>query len=326
MFLRLKDYVTNIHPGSQVEFVLETQDDPYLTAELSLRHAVINIVENGIKAAAQKVEVRVSSREGSRLEILVTDDGPGIPTEVMEKMGEPFISTRKDSMGLGIFLANAAVQRLGGEIEMYNLKQGGATTLITFPLSLGQSTDMSVDKTPQQLLLVEDDEVFARVLSKALGRRGYEVRYAPDLSLALQLVEQEQFDLAILDLNLGGATSMELIKPLKQSNPEIRMLILTGYASIATAVEAIKLGADNYLAKPADTDEILASLLNREQLDKQEPDSDGVLATMSVKRLEWEHIQKTLQANNGNISATARQLNMHRRTLQRKLQKRPVRT
>lgn len=133
----IKDYVTNIHPGSQVEFVLETQDDPYLTAELSLRHAVINIVENGIKAAAQKVEVRVSSREGSRLEILVTDDGPGIPTEVMEKMGEPFISTRKDSMGLGIFLANAAVQRLGGEIEMYNLKQGGATTLITFPLSLG---------------------------------------------------------------------------------------------------------------------------------------------------------------------------------------------
>ena len=132
----IKDYVTNIHPGSQVEFVLETQDDPYLTAELSLRHAVINIIENGIKAAAQKVEVRISSPEGSRLEILVTDDGPGMPTEVMEKMGEPFISTRKDSMGLGIFLANAAVQRLGGEIEMYNLQQGGATTLISFPLSL----------------------------------------------------------------------------------------------------------------------------------------------------------------------------------------------
>jgi two-component system sensor histidine kinase RegB len=132
----LTDYVTNIHPGSQVEFVLETEDDLYLTAELSLRHAVINIIENGIKAAAQKVEVRISSPEGSRLEILVTDDGPGMPTEVMEKMGEPFISTRKDSMGLGIFLANAAVQRLGGEIEMYNLQQGGATTLISFPLSL----------------------------------------------------------------------------------------------------------------------------------------------------------------------------------------------
>ena len=82
------------------------------------------------------MEVRISSPEGSRLEILVTDDGPGMPTEVMEKMGEPFISTRKDSMGLGIFLANAAVQRLGGEIEMYNLQQGGATTLISFPLSL----------------------------------------------------------------------------------------------------------------------------------------------------------------------------------------------
>ena len=132
----IADYVTNIHPASQVEFVLDTEDDPYLTAELSLRHAVINIIENGIKAAAHKVEVRISSPEGSRLEILVTDDGPGMPTEVMEKMGEPFISTRKNSMGLGIFLANAAVQRLGGEIEMYNLKQGGATTLITLPLSL----------------------------------------------------------------------------------------------------------------------------------------------------------------------------------------------
>ena len=132
----IADYVTNIHPASQVEFVLETKGDPYLTAELSLRHAVINIIENGIRAATRQVEVRISSPKGSRLEILVTDDGPGMPAEVMEKMGEPFISTRKDSMGLGIFLANAAVQRLGGEIEMYNLKQGGATTLIAIPVSL----------------------------------------------------------------------------------------------------------------------------------------------------------------------------------------------
>ena len=152
------------------------------------------------------------------------------------------------------------------------------------------------------------------------------MRYAPDLNLALQLIEQDRFNLAILDLNLGGGTSMELIKPIKESNPEIRTLILTGYASIATAVEAIKLGADNYLAKPADADEILAALLDREELEKQELVAVGGLATMSVKRLEWEHIQKTLQANHGNISATARQLNMHRRTPQRKLQKRPVRT
>ena len=132
----IADYVTNIHPASQVEFVLEIKGDPYLTAELSLRHAVINIIENGIRAATRQVEVRISSPEGSRVEILVTDDGPGMPAEVMEKMGEPFISTRKDSMGLGIFLANAAVQRLGGEIEMYNLNQGGATTLIAIPVSL----------------------------------------------------------------------------------------------------------------------------------------------------------------------------------------------
>lgn len=136
----LTDYVTNIHPLTQVDFVMNTNEDPQLTGELSLRHAVINIIENGIIAAAQKVEVRISIPGGSALEILVTDDGPGIPAEVMEKMGEPFISTRKGSMGLGIFLAHAAVQRLGGEIEMYNLEQGGATTLITFPLLLENKT------------------------------------------------------------------------------------------------------------------------------------------------------------------------------------------
>jgi two-component system response regulator RegA len=104
----------------------------------------------------------------------------------------------------------------------------------------------------------------------------------------------------------------------------MRILILTGYASIATAVEAIKLGADNYLAKPADTDEILAALLRHEDHDVALGPKQASLEPMSVRRLEWEHIQKVLGDNQGNISATARQLKMHRRTLQRKLQKRPV--
>ena len=102
----------------------------------------------------------------------------------------------------------------------------------------------------------------------------------------------------------------------------MRILVLTGYASIATAVEAIKLGADNYLAKPADADEILTALLG-ENSPAQE-DSSNIGEPMSVRRLEWEHIQKVLKENDGNISETARQLKMHRRTLQRKLQKRPV--
>lgn len=132
----IQDYITNIHPSAAVTFTVEAGQDPTIAAELSVKHAVINIIENGIKAAKQRVDVkfRVSGDNAEFVEISINDDGPGIPAKVMENMGEPFISTRKDSMGLGIFLANAAVQRLGGTIEMFNLKLGGALTLIRLPL------------------------------------------------------------------------------------------------------------------------------------------------------------------------------------------------
>lgn len=174
------------------------------------------------------------------------------------------------------------------------------------------------------LLLVEDDEVFARVISRALQHRDYNVDHALSSAEALRLIDANTFDFAVLDLNLGGHTSLNLIAPLRTHNPKMRILILTGYASIATAVEAIKLGADNYLAKPADTEEILGALLTSEHENRGVANDSAVLEPMSVRRLEWEHIQKVLQENQGNISATARQLKMHRRTLQRKLQKRPV--
>jgi len=170
-----------------------------------------------------------------------------------------------------------------------------------------------------KLLLVEDDGAFAWAAGRALERRGYTVRHAAEFDSARRLVDEETFDFAVLDLNLGNRTSLDLIEPLRERNAAMRILMLTGYASIATAVRAIKLGADNYLAKPADTDEILTALLAG-----PESDEDAALQPMSVRRLEWEHIQKVLDQNQGNISATARQLNMHRRTLQRKLQKRPV--
>jgi len=174
-----------------------------------------------------------------------------------------------------------------------------------------------------RLLLVEDDEVFARVTSRALTQREYDVDHAADFEAAVALINNSAFHYAILDLNLGGETSLKLIPLLRTANADMRILILTGYASIATAVEAIKLGADNYLAKPADIDEILSALISGSKSDTMETATES-LETMSVRRLEWEHIQKVLQENEGNISATARQLKMHRRTLQRKLQKRPV--
>lgn len=176
----------------------------------------------------------------------------------------------------------------------------------------------------KRILLVEDDEVFARVISRALSQRGYELIHASDAPTAAAAGLSQMCDYAILDLNLGGHTSLSLIPQLKVQNPSIRILILTGYASIATAVEAIKLGADNYLAKPADADEILSALLDHSTESSDPAAQASNLEPMSVRRLEWEHIQKVLMENDGNISETARQLKMHRRTLQRKLQKRPV--
>lgn len=133
----IRDYITNIHPGARIQFTL-TGDcrDASVPADITLRHALINIIENAIKAAEKYVTVHYSieSTQPAYLLISVQDDGPGIPAHVMESMGEPFISTRKDSMGLGIFLANASVQRLGGHIEMFNVRDAGARTVIRLPL------------------------------------------------------------------------------------------------------------------------------------------------------------------------------------------------
>ncbi|MBQ14966.1 MAG: hypothetical protein CMQ17_11300 [Gammaproteobacteria bacterium] len=133
----IKDYIINIHPSASVEFMVDSNANPNISSNLSVKHAIINIIENGIKASTNHVDVLFKWVEGEQkhFEIAVNDDGPGIPTEVMENMGEPFKSSRKDSMGLGIFLANAAIQKLGGTIEMFNLKMGGALTLIKLPAS-----------------------------------------------------------------------------------------------------------------------------------------------------------------------------------------------
>ena len=176
--------------------------------------------------------------------------------------------------------------------------------------------------TPTTMLLVDDDPVFTSVLARAMRRRGYDVSVARSADEALKLAEQNPPALATIDLKMEGRSGLTLIPQLKALCPELKMLVLTGYASITTAVEAIKLGATNYLPKPADADQILAAL------HQQSPDAEIPVAEtpMSVNRLEWEHIQKVLNEHEGNISATARALGMHRRTLQRKLAKRPVRS
>ncbi|MDD5296430.1 MAG: response regulator transcription factor [Rhodocyclaceae bacterium] len=180
---------------------------------------------------------------------------------------------------------------------------------------------MLPDSDRPSLLLVDDDPVFRSVLARALTRRGYAVASACDVAEALEMATAQPPEYAVLDLKMPGESGLVLIERLMELDPGTRIVMLTGYASIATAVEAIKLGATHYLAKPADADEIVAAL-DRIEGDASTPVSDSPL---TVDRLEWEHIQKVLAENQGNISATARALKMHRRTLQRKLSKRPVR-
>jgi len=171
------------------------------------------------------------------------------------------------------------------------------------------------------ILLIDDDAVFRQVMARAMARRGYEAIEAEDGIQALSLAEIHSPELVLLDLKLAQDSGLLLIERLLALDGQTRIVMLTGYASIATAVEAIKLGAINYLTKPVDADQVLAAF------NQVAGRADIVLAAdpLPVDRLEWEHIQRVLTEQGGNISATARALKMHRRTLQRKLAKRPVR-
>ncbi len=173
-----------------------------------------------------------------------------------------------------------------------------------------------------KLLIVEDDADFAAVLSRAMGKRGFDVAVAHDAVTARSIVETFAPSHAVVDLKLPGESGLKVVEQLAARTPAPAIVVLTGYASSVTAVEAVRLGARHYLAKPANADEILAALLR----DQPNAALEVSPEPLTVARLEWEHIQKVLNAHDGNISATARTLKMHRRTLQRKLEKNPPRT
>jgi two-component system, response regulator RegA len=176
------------------------------------------------------------------------------------------------------------------------------------------------DEQRSRVLIVDDDQRFAETLARALRRRAYHPFVAQSLDTALGAAKTTSFDAAILDLRIDDDSGLDLIEPLRLLDPTMRIVVLTGYASIATAVTAIKLGADNYLPKPVTASALIGALEA-----KVETSPEAVISTpMSPRRLEWEHIQRVLFEHDGNISATARALRMHRRTLQRKLSKRPA--
>ena len=171
------------------------------------------------------------------------------------------------------------------------------------------------------LIIVDDDEIFCGVLARAMAKRGFNVHTTHTIDEALAQAETVSPEYAIVDLKLASESGLVMVEKLKALDPGTRIVMLTGYASIATAVEAIKLGATHYLAKPVDADEIMAAF------ERTDGDTDTPISAnpLSVNRLEWEYIHRILAENDNNISVTARILNMHRRTLQRKLAKKPHR-
>jgi two-component system, response regulator RegA len=184
---------------------------------------------------------------------------------------------------------------------------------------------MSAEHKPS-ILLVDDDEVYRTRLARAFVDRGYEVRTAQDYDYdtAVATATTESPELAVVDLKMPGKSGLELVKALAAIDPATKTLILTGYGSIATAIDAVRLGATYYLSKPADADDIIAAFARGEAppLDPPPPDS-GDYRAPSLARAEWEHINRVLSDAGGNISEAARRLGIHRRSLQRKLQKYP---
>lgn len=180
---------------------------------------------------------------------------------------------------------------------------------------------MNAKEPRPNLLLLDDDETFCELLSRAFTRRGYDTMIAHDLDSAERLAAERHPEYAVVDLRIGKESGLNAIKRLIESEPGIRIVILTGYASISTAVEAIKLGAIHYLTKPTEVDDIIKAFYH-DQGDAAVPVETR---PMSAKRAEWEHLQRVLNEYDGNISAAARAMGMHRRTLQRKLAKKPVR-
>jgi len=179
-------------------------------------------------------------------------------------------------------------------------------------------TIASSDDRPS-LLLVDDNAVLAETLSRALTARGFQVRVAPSAEEGAALAGADPPEFAVVDLKLPDGTGLQLISTLLRLDPHTRIVVLTGYGSIATAIDAIKLGAAYYLTKPVDADDLVYAFHRAGDADT--PPNER---PMSLRRVTWEHIDRVLQEHNGNISATARALSMHRRTLQRKLSKRPV--
>lgn len=185
---------------------------------------------------------------------------------------------------------------------------------------LNQPHDVQVKTKYQSLVIMDDDRLFGERLAKAMASRGFNVSVAGNFDEGRQIINENSPTHAVIDIRLGNRNGLDLLPMLKKKRPDVRSIIVTGYGNLATAVSAIKMGAVDYLAKPANADEIYAALTAPED-EKPEPPKNP----MSADRVRWEHIQRIYELCDRNVSETARRLDMHRRTLQRILAKRAPR-
>ena len=176
------------------------------------------------------------------------------------------------------------------------------------------------------ILLVDDDERLRSRMARAFDERGYETQQADGYAQGISIAERESTEYAVVDLRMPGKSGLDLVRELHRIDPATKVVVLTGYGSIATALEAVRLGATHYLTKPADVDEVIASFERRDpdpSADGSETQSDAP-ETPSLARVEWEHIQRVLTDCGGNITKASERLGIHRRSLQRKLSKFPM--
>lgn len=181
-------------------------------------------------------------------------------------------------------------------------------------------SDVTHGVDSRSLLLVDDSYAFRERLARAFRDRGLDVRAAANYDEAMALAREESPELAVVDLRMPGRSGLELLRDLKELDPSISVVVLSGFGSIATAVDAVRLGATNFLPKPADADDILAAFERGDAISLET--STEPYDAPSLARAEWEHIQRVLADCGGNVSEAARRLGIHRRSLQRKLQKR----
>lgn len=231
---------------------------PQIIGSETVRQTLINILNNAADASPHAVELEGTWTE-SEIVVEVRDRGPGITEELAQKAGRRFFSTKASGHGIGLFLANATIERLGGRVVAVKPRWRWRMHPDKRPAGADGRHMNGISTDCRCLLLVDDDAVFVHVLGRALASRGFGVDSARNFGDALIAIERQRHDFAVIDLRIPGGSGLALIERLRQRNSDMRIVVLTGFASVATAVEAIKLGATHCLPKPADAEEIVAA-------------------------------------------------------------------